>query len=183
VSKSLVKLIDFSLLPALILLVGKAVGILLTSRLFGTSLSIREYSSSLFSVTPVVPAEDLKFITTFSDLFMYIGIATFFSYVVIKAVFFHNTHVKPKLVTALANQNLLKLVQNTYEIYHMGAIALIFTWMANAIIIVNALSGRTFPWLAIASLISAVSITAILLLDVYKEIENIKHKPGSYQWI
>ncbi len=182
-SKSLIKLIDYSLLPALLMVFGKFFGIFAISRIIGIEVNVREYTDSLLAVSPMVTEEELLIITSYSDLIMYAVVAGLFSIVVIRAVFFHDTHTKPTLVAKLANSNMLKLIQNSYEIYHSASIHLVFVWVATAIVIFNAVAGNTYAWIGILSVIGSIILTAILLLDVYKEIENIKNKPGSYNWV
>lgn len=182
-SKSLIKLIDYSLLPAVILVAGKAFGVLFAARIFDIEITIREYSNSIVNLSPAVSAEDLNTITAYSDLIMYCFIAAYFSFVIVKAVFLHDTHAKPELVARLANQNLLKLIQNSYEIYHMATIALAFLWIANILILVNSFSGVTMEWIAVFSTLSSIGLTTALLQDVHREIQNIKNNPGQYKWV
>lgn len=181
-SKSLVKLVDNSLLPAAIMIIGKFVGIVLTIQIFNLPWSIKEYTNNMFSLSTVVEAGDVNTVYSYSDLIMYFLIALFFTAVIIRAVYLHSSHIKPTLVAQLANKNLLSLIQNSYEIYHSAVIWLLFTWIANVIIIINALSGKTFGWVAIATTLTSVMLTIVLLQDVYREVENIKHNPGQYQW-
>ncbi len=181
-SKSLIKLIDYSLLPALLMVFGKFVGVILVGKFIGVNVNIREYSDALLAVSPMVSKQDLITITSYSDLIMYAFVAGLFSVVLIKAVFFHNTHAKPTLVAKLAHSNMLSLIQNSYEIYHSASIHLVFLWIATSIVIFNSAVGNTYSWIAVLSTISSIVLTAILLQDVYREIENIKNKPGSYNW-
>lgn len=181
-SKSLVKLVDNSLLPAAIMIIGKFLGIVITIKIFDLPWSIKEYTNNIFSFTTVVEAGDLSTVTSYSDLIMYFLIALFFTATIIRAVYLHSSHIKPTLVTHLANRNLLTLIQNSYEIYHSAVIWLLFTWIANVLIIVNAFTGKSFGWVAIATSLTSVLLTVVLLQDVYREVENIKHNPGQYQW-
>ncbi len=181
-SKSLVKLVDNSLLPAAIMVIGKFAGIIFAIQLFNIPISIKEYTNNIFSYGTALNFEDVSTITSYSDLIMFSLVALFFSATIIRAVYLHNTHIKPTLVVRLANRNLLSLVQNSYEIYHSTSIWLLFTWIANAVILVNAATGKTYGWIAIAASITSVLLTVILLQDVYREVENIKHNPGQYNW-
>ena len=114
---------------------------------------------------------------------MYATVALGMLFVIIRAVYLHNSHIKPTLVARLANYNLLTLVRDSYDVYHSAAVWLIFTWVANTVIIINAIAGQSFSWVAvIATFISIVS-TLVLFQDVYKEIENIRRKPSDYQWV
>jgi len=181
-SKSLVKLVDLSLLPAAIMIIGKFIGIIITIQLFNLPWSIKEYTNDIFSLTTSVNPTDLQTVTSYSDLIMFSIIALFFTFTIIRAVYLHSTHVKPTLVTQLADKNLLNLIQSSYEIYHSSAVWLLFSWIATILIGINTLAGKTYSWIGIAALVTSILLTVILLGDVYREIEHIKHNPGEYNW-
>lgn len=181
-SKSLVKLVDNSLLPAAIMIIGKFAGIILVIKLFNLPWSIKEYTNNIFSFSTVINAEDVTTVTSYSDLVMYFLIALFFTITIIRAVYLHSSHIKPTLVTRLANKNLLNVIQNSYEIYHSAVIWLLFTWISNVLILVNVAAGKTFGWIGLAATLTSIMLTVILLQDVYREVENIKHNPGQYEW-
>ncbi len=165
------------------LVVGKLVGIVISSSMFGANLSIREYSSNIFNFKAFVDESTLEGVISYSDLIMYGFVATVFTLSVVKAVYLHSSHVKPVLVARLANKNLLALIQNSYEIYHSAFISLVFCWIGNIILLVNVFKGNTYIWIGIFCTITTIALTSILVQDVYKEIENIKRSPGKYQWI
>jgi hypothetical protein len=182
VSRSLLKLVDYSLFPALIIVSSKAIGVFVVSRLYGVNISLREFINSIDKFQPAISQAKVVQINTFSDLIMYISIATIFSIVLVRAVFFHNSHVKPTLVSRLIEKNMFHLIKNSYEIYHEGAVALGLLWLTNIVILINYSLGRTeFLVLALAS-ITTVILSLIFFSDVHREIENIKTKPGEYKW-
>jgi hypothetical protein len=162
---------------------AKFIGVFFVSRLISVDISIREYSQSLFSVSSSVSEQDLETITSYSDLIMFSAVAGVFSIILIKAIYLHDSHVKPTLVARLASQNLFDLIKNSYDIYHAAAISLVFLWLSSIITLINALMGYTFVWLPAVTIPAAIVLSTILLFDVYQEIKNIKNKPGSYNWI
>lgn len=181
-SKSLLKLLDNSIFPACIMVLGKLLGALLTIWIFNIPFTIRDYFNNFYSLRFVVNEENLTAVSSYSDLIMYIIVAIFFSFTIVRAVYLHSSHVKPTLITRLANSNLLKLIQSSYEIYHSATVWLIFMWLSNVLVLVNVFAGNTFLWIGIVITLTSIVLTAILLSDVYKEIENIKRKPGTYNW-
>jgi hypothetical protein len=182
-SQSLIKLVDNALLPAALMVLGKFLGIVLAIQFFGISWSVKDYANSIFEVGALVRQEDIATVTSYSDLLMYALLAIFFSWNIFRAIYFHNTHVKPTLVVKLANHNLLSLVKDSYQIYHSAAVWLLFTWISNVLIIINAFMGKTYTWIAVAATLFSILLTALLLQDVQREIENIKQHPGQYEWI
>lgn len=181
-SKSFLRLIDYSLIPAVGLVLGKVLGVYVVGIMFNIDVSMRRYSDSIFSYAPEVSNSEIQVVSSYSDLIMFSVIAVIFSAILIRAVFLHSSHIKPTLVTKLANKNLVNLIYSSYDIYHAGAITLIFTWAATILTFANVVTEQTYAWVGIATFIASIVMTVLLLQDVYREIENIKKNPGSYEW-
>lgn len=179
-SKSLLKLLDNSIFPACVMILGKLVGVLIALWAFGIPYSLRDYFSAVYSLRFVVPSADIQTISSYSDLVMYIVVAACFSIVLVRAIFLHSTHVTPSLITKLANNDLLKLVQSSYEIYHSATIWLIFLIISNVLVLVNVFQSSSYAWIGVVCTFATIVLTAILLSDVYREIESIKKKPSNY---
>ena len=182
-SKSIITLLDKALLPAAVMIFGKFIGVAITLRLFNLPWTVGQVANSVFSNGNIIRAEDLKTVISYSDLIMYIVVALGMVLILVRAIYLHNSHIKPSLVARLANYNLLSLIRDSYDVYHSAAVWLIFTWVANTIVIINALSGQSFPWVAAIATIASIVATLVLFQDVYKEIENIRRKPSDYQWV
>jgi hypothetical protein len=171
-NNSLVKLVDATLLPAAILVVGKVLGLAITIAIFQLPWDLIQTADGfgLSSVTPAVKLEHLVTVSTYSDLFMFLVIAAGFSTILFRATFLNQQRIKPHLLIKLSNANLLGLLKSSYDIYHYASIWLIFVWVASFTIAINTLMGKTALWLLITVVISAITFTTILLQDVYKEI-------------
>lgn len=170
-SKTIINLIDISLVPAALMVVGKLIGLLVTIQIFALPWTVQEIPGSFFSIRPALLPDDVIIASSYSDLIMYLLIAIGFSLVLIQATHFHETHIKPKLLVRLANNNLMGLVRSSFDIYNFAAIWTIFLWMTQILIWVNIASGKTYLWIGLVSLAANVVFTAILLQDVYREIE------------
>jgi hypothetical protein len=179
-SKSLLKLLDNSIFPACVMILAKLLGVISIIWLLEMPYSVRDYFSNVYSLRVVVHEENLMVLNSYSDLVMYLVLAIFFSVSIIRAIFLHGSHIKPSMVMKLANNNLLGLIQSSYEIYHSAIVWLLFMWVSNVLLVVNVLSGNTYVWIGIISTLISILLTTVLLQDVYKEIENIKQKPGKY---
>ncbi|MEO6728298.1 MAG: hypothetical protein ABIM99_00080 [Candidatus Dojkabacteria bacterium] len=182
-SKSIITLLDKALLPAAVMIFGKFIGVAITLRLFNLPWTVGQVANSVFSNGNIIRAEDLQTVISYSDLIMYLVVALGMAIVLVRAIYLHNSHVRPTLVARLANYNLLSLVSDSYDVYHSAAIWLIFTWVTNTIVIINTLSGQTLSWVAAVATVISLIATVFLFQDVYKEIENIKRKPSDYQWV
>ena len=73
------------------------------------------------------------------------------------------------------------LVKSSFDIYHTATIWVIFIWICNIIIWINIGMGKTFMWIGIATLVANIVFTALLLQDVYREIEITKRNLGKQQ--
>jgi hypothetical protein len=170
-SNSLVKLIDATLIPAAVMAVGKFLGLIITVNIFKLPWSLQQIPNNFFSVRPAFLPEDIILASSYSDLIMYSFLAFCFTAILIQATHFHDTHIQPKLLVKLVNNNLSGLVKSSFNIYHNAAIWLIISWIAVIIIWVDVVVGKTYLWVGITSLIANALFTSILLQDVYKEIE------------
>ncbi len=178
-SHTLTKLIDIALIPAALLVIGKLVGLMLTINLFDLPWSLKELPGGILSVRPALMPDDVVTASSYSDLIMYLIIAIGFTFVLIQATHFHETHINPRLLIKLSSNNLTGLVKSSYDIYHTATIWLIFIWISCGIIWLNVLTGKTLSWVAIATLVANIIFTTILLQDVYREIETSKRNLGT----
>lgn len=181
-SNSLVKLLDNSIIPAAVMVLSKLLGIILVSNFFGIAWSLREYANSMFATSTVLNPDDVIIVTSYSDLFMYIVLATFFSLAVFRSIFFHNTHVTEMVVLSLSKFNMLNLIKDSATVYSKAGGWWIFMVFTNLLIWLNYFSDRTYLWVAIVTTLATVVLSTILLIDIYREISLIKKHPSKYNW-
>jgi len=179
-SKTLVKIVDASLFPAALMITGKFLGLYLTVKIFNLEWGIDNNPNTLFSSRPVLFSQDIQVASSYSDLFLLLAMLLGFSYYVIKAVFFHNTHASHKIVTRLAVNGLISLVKDSFEIYHRATVWLVFLWLTNLSILINTLLNKTYVWVLIIAFTSTVALTVILLRDVAYEISITRRKFGGF---
>ncbi len=173
-SKSLIKLVDYSILPAALLVVGKFLGLFVAVNFFSLDWGVESIPNSVFSVRPLFYSEDILLASSYSDLIMFLILVTVYSFIVLQAVLFHNTHISPTVLARLANNNLLGLVKGTFEIYHKAAIWTVFLWLANVLIFLNVALGKTYLWITAFTIITSVVLTVMLIRDASQEIELSK---------
>lgn len=147
---------------------------------FDVEWTLNEHANDLFSFGSSNSLEDIQVITSYSDLFMYVVMALFFSFNIFRAVFLHSSHVNPKLVRKLIERNLIEVIKGSFEIYTSASIWLSFTLVANVLILVNVVQSNTYLWVGATTLISTLALATILLQDVYHEIRAIKKSPSKY---
>ncbi len=181
-SKTLVNLLDYSLLPAAVLILSKFLGILITIRIFNIAWSLRDYSTSVFAVSTVLRAEDVITVTAYSDLFMYIVVAFFFSIAVFRTIYLHNTHPSEMVILSLAKFNLLNLIKDSYTVYGMAGGWWIFMVLSNFLIWINIIAEKSYSWIGIVTTAATLFLSLVLFIDVYREISLVRKHPSKYQW-
>jgi hypothetical protein len=170
-SRSFLTFLDEVLLPSSLMIFSKFIGVFITIFLFDVNWSLKEYTNDLFIFGATKNLNDAMIITTYSDLFMYLAMAMFFSFSVIRAIFFHDTHISQDLLYKLTVNNLSNLVKSSFIIYKAASVWLVFTIIANLIIIVNIAQGKSFVWSGIITTLVTIGLGIILLGDVVKEIK------------
>lgn len=181
-SKSLVRILDYSIFPASVLILAKFLGVILVARYFNIAWSLRDYTGSVFAVSTVLKAEDVILVTSYSDLFMYVVAALFFSIAVFRTIFLHNTHANEMVILSLSKLNLLNLIKDSYTVYGMTAGWWIFMVLSNALIWINISLDKTYSWIGVLTTLSSFLLSFVLFLDVYREISLIRKHPSKYKW-
>ncbi|MBN1915624.1 hypothetical protein JW796_01340 [Candidatus Dojkabacteria bacterium] len=169
-SKSLIKLIDSSLLPAAIMIVGKVFGIYLVAKAFGFEWALQNSADSFISLKPIFAEKDIIIVSSYSDLIMLLFVLMGLSFTLFRALYLHASHIDPRFVAKLATNNLLDLVKDSFDVYHESSMWLLFTWITTLAIFLNVLLERTYIWILVISMLCCFGFTLILLRDVGKEI-------------
>ena len=170
-SKSLIKLIDSSLLPAALMILGKVAGIYIVAKFFNLEWALQNSTDSFFSLRPVFAEKDIVTVSSYSDLIMLLFVILGLSFSIFRAIYLHSSHVDPRIVAKLATNNLLDLIKDSFDVYHEAAMWLVFSWISVVLISLNVLLERTYVWVSLVGLISVIGFSLILLRDVGKEVE------------
>jgi hypothetical protein len=172
VSKSLSTLIDEAILPALLLILAKFAGVLIVTWVIGSSWQLK-FSSAL----PFLPSvsypnyETYLASNSYSNFFMYLVLVMGCSVILVRAHFFHSSHISPTLHARLASLRLSSLVSDTFSLYHQGTIWLLFLWLATILILIQSFLSLNFAWIAIISFLVTLNFSWFLLVDIEQEIE------------
>lgn len=162
-SKSLVKLIDEALIPAIILIAAKILGVTFVNYFY--SLSWFFQGSAITYKT----MREFLLANSYSNLVMYSVILFGLSWVLIRAHYLHETHVHPKLAAQLARWNLAHLVEGTFEIYHEALVWISYLWLTTLLFGVESYFGLSYLWVFGLSLLFACVATVLFVADVEKE--------------
>lgn len=164
VSKTLVKLIDYSIFPAVLLVSAKVVGVAFLLKYFRVDYQLDGLRLTLTNV------EDYIAVNSYSSLFMLVAVLAGLLWVVVKAHMFHDTHITPSFSARLFGMNLDELIHDTEVIYTQSFIWLSYAWISTLILGVHSLYGLSYWWVFYVALGVSILSTAFLVMDIEREI-------------
>ncbi len=176
IPKSLIKLIDEAIVPALVLIIVKMAAILIVSYFLKLDFEVNINGFTQFLPRlSFLSVHDYLLAENYSNLAMYTAAALGTLYIIIKAHFLHQSHVSPKVQQKLASLNFENIISSSFHLYHQAFIWLIFLWLTTAFLITSTLIKVTYTPITIIALIITINFTWIFATDVQKEIEINKY--------
>lgn len=172
VAKSLIKLIDEAIIPAIALIVGKMLGLFLTISIFDLPFTLR--SGSIAKILPSVQFTNLTdyiLAENYSNLLMLASVVLGTIFVLIRAHYLHESHIHPALHAKLVSLNLESLVAPSYHLYHQAAIWLTFLWLTVAFLAISTAFKITYVQISALAFIIAANFSWVFVLDIEKEVE------------
>lgn len=172
ISSSIVKLIDEAIIPTVALIAAKMLGLFLASYMLAIPLTIK--NAEILGFLPSVHfnnLQDYRTIENYSNLIMFAAAAVGSAFVLIRAHFFHESHIHPVLHAKLTSLNLTSLIAPTYHLYHQAAIWLMFLWLCVGFLTISTFLEVTYPQVTIIAFVIAVNFSWIFAVDIEKEIQ------------
>lgn len=149
-SKLLKRALKNSLVPAILMIAGKALGIFLISAVYGFPLEIGNDINGFFSTQIYFQDSEITlFVNSISDLLMLLVLAVPTIYLVTKTIIFQSTIDNPKTIVKMAKLNVLSWITKDDTTFLKLFIWSTFLWLASAIVVKNALEQDTYTWIAI----------------------------------
>lgn len=174
ISKTLVKLIDQAIVPAVLLLAVRLNSIVLISYYKGLTFT---FNSSGF----VFPTqEDYLYVNSYSALAMLSVLAVGIFYILLKSFLFHETHVTPKLTIKLFQMKLVGFIQNSFDLYTQGVIWLAYLYLLVVAAGILSYNGLIYSWVFYSGVILGLISTVVLIVDVENEIELKNMRAGEF---
>lgn len=164
-SKLLIKLIDKAIVPALLLLTSRVVSIILVAKYLGINFTIGRAGFVFQS------SYDYVKVNSFSTLIMTAMLVVGLGYVVIKSLFFHESHIKPSITARLFSIKAESLIQNSYEIYSQGAMWLTYSYLLLIVSTIMSTSGLLYYWVFYIILGVTLLTTFIFIYDLEEEVK------------
>lgn len=171
-NKNIIKLIDEAIIPAVALIISKMLGLFLSSYFLHLPFEVK--NSRIFWILPSVHFNNLTdYIRAenYSNLAMFLAASVGCFYVIIRAHFFHESHISPKLHAKLVSLSLDSLVAPSYHLYHQAAIWLTFLWLTTIFLVTSTILKITYPQLSVVAFIIAANFSWVFAMDIEREIE------------
>lgn len=170
------KLTQLPITPIVALIIGKILGILFTAVVFSLDVSPDDVFSLFKLMFSLDEDEKLILLSSYSDLFMFTILST-------------------GLVVSLfsqVNQASQRLTKNDLELYFQGGVSnllrtaaklygqslywMSFIALANLYLLYNTLTGKTYLWIYVVTLLLTISLLLYFYYDFHKEIHLSKNK-------
>ena len=169
---SFLKLVREAILPALLLIFAKVIGVSLANYLYNLDWFIS--GGIVFNGVPLIAyrdSESLILANSFSAFIALICLALGLGWVILRAHHFHSSHVHPKVATKLHQNGLEFLIQDSYQIYHEGAVWLSLLWFSFFLLAFQYYLGVANLLALCVYGLAAVFLTTIFYLDIEKELK------------
>ena len=175
-SKILIKLIDESIVPAILLLATRLVSVVLVARTNSIPLEIGA-GGLMFKTT-----KDYVLVNSYSTFYMIIVLTVGLLYILTKSWFFHESHIKPQVTAQLFNMRGQSLIQNSYNLYTQGSIWLSYSYLLMFVTGFMAMFKFIFGWVFLVALVLCAISTVLLVLDVEQELHLSKKVGPEYDY-
>lgn len=162
VSRTLLKLIDEAILPAIALIAAKIIGVALLSMQLGLDLTLNLKS---------IEEPNASLVNTYSNLFSYGAIALGLSFILARAYFFHSSHISPQITLRLSSRNFTTIISTTYELFHQAVVWLSYLWLMSFLFLVQSYWKLVPMNIALGTLVVTLIFTCFFVWDVDREID------------
>lgn len=173
-SKLLRRALKISIVPAILLIAGKFLGILCTSAIYNLNFQISNDLNGIFSVQIFYadPATTL-FVNSISNLIMVLCLALPLAYFILKTYLYHTALNDPRTIVKMTRFNMLKWITSKDTSFLTIFIWCAFLWIASGITIAHTLQGSTFQWVGIVAGVIVLVTTLFTIKTFEIETDNI----------
>jgi len=163
-SKTLVRLIDEAILPAVLLVVAKIFGTVLVCRYFNLSWDFSSSGIVFFS------SQDYLLANSYSSLIMFGFVVLGLVWVLIRSHVFVENHIPPTLAARLAKRGWSTLVKTSFVAYSKAFVWLSYAWLVTLILGLQALYGLSYWGVAGVAFLVSVVATGLLAVDIERDV-------------
>ncbi len=180
--KTLIKLIDAAIIPAVLIITAKILGVGFLSWVYQDQVALVKTGFGGFLPRVSYSSYQSYYNTnTWSNALMFLVVALGTAIVLIQAHLFHQSHIKPVLHKKLIKLRLARLVSSTVSLYHKAVVWLIYLWLVIGLLVVEAYLKASSMTLAVVAVLMGVNSTWLLISDVEHEIEIWREHHPDFQ--
>ncbi len=172
-NENFTKIIDYSLLPFSLIILGKTIGLYLVFTSLNIDWGVADFANSFISTTPIVYGKDLVTVSTYSNLFMFIIFFGIFIVQLTLATYRQYSTSNITLLRKIMQLPIINIFERSKLLYTRLTVWTIYLWLITLYIIFDSIVGNTNGILAILTFIVSVISSAILFIDANKEFEEI----------
>ncbi len=180
-SKLLKRALKYAIVPAILMIAGKILGIFIVTLKYGYPIEIGNDINGFFSTQIYFDDSQITyFVNSISDLVMLIVISVPLIYQILKTSLFQSTLNNPKTIVKAAKFNILTWITTDNTTFLHIFVWCAFLWLTTGLIIKNGIEGDTYSWIAyLAGTLSLFS--GLLTLKIF-EIEIDRVYPDSKKY-
>jgi hypothetical protein len=180
-SKLLKRALKISLTPAILMIAGKFLGIVVPSIIYNLEFFVQNDVQGLVSIQILFTDSNVTlFVNSMSNLSMLLFLAIPTIYFITKTSIYQTTLQNPRTVVKITRLNILKWITKRDTSFLQIFIWTAFLTIASIIIIIHTLEGQTYEWIGI----SAGVLTLLCIWGTIKtfelETDKIYPKENNY---
>jgi len=173
-SRILVKLVDQSITPAILLISTRLISVVAVSRIFDIQFRI---SGGGFTFNS---PEDYLLVNSYSTFVMIVVLTVGLLYILLKSYLFHESHITPSMTAKLFTLRLSSFIQSSFDLYSQGSIWLSYSYLISLVTGFMYMFKLMYPWVFFASITLTLISTVLLILDVESELQMRKSGEAAY---
>lgn len=172
------KALKISITPAILMIAGKFLGIIILIMIYNFQFDVGNEITGIFS-TQLYLSDDSTtlFVNSISDLSMILLLSIPTLYMIIQTTIIQNAASNPRTIAKVVKFNVLKWVTSGQTTFLRIFIWTSFVIISSSVVIVNSLKGSTYMWIGIIS--GTISLFCVWGLIKTFEIETNKVYPNN----
>lgn len=164
-SAFILKLLDESVVPVVLIFSSKIISLIVTARYLGVSYSIQDNKLYFDRFSDLVLANNV------SNLFVLFLLVLGTVLVLVRLYHFHASHIHPVFLTKLLESDLEFAVSTSFNLFHQVAVWLSLGLALLVSFLVQTLFSWTSPWIFILGLFSLLLLAVLAVLDLEREVK------------
>jgi hypothetical protein len=151
-SKLLKKALKLSILPAVLMIAGKFIGIMSLIISYNLQFEVGNEVNGIFSTQIFLADESITlFVNSISDFTMLVLLAIPTLYMIVKTTVLQSAKNNPRTIAKIVKFNILKWITSNDATFLQIFIWTTFMLISSIIIITNTLQGDTYRWVGISA--------------------------------